>query len=63
MADTVLKMRVLWAWLVNTYSEWRKEVWAKDLDQQYCCDGRECGCGGGTVRDNYCWGLSRETDQ
>jgi hypothetical protein len=29
---------------------WKKDVWAKDLDSHWCCDGRECCCGGITIR-------------
>lgn len=24
----------------------------QDLDEPYCCSGRECGCGGGTLREH-----------
>ena len=30
--DTILKLRVLIAWLRNTYAEWRKDVWSAELD-------------------------------
>lgn len=52
------KLRILLLLLRNAYSEWRTEIWPKDLDAPYCCDGRECGCYGSSLRDVYLW---RET--
>lgn len=60
MADVGLKLRVLIVWLRNAYAEWQKEVWNSELDARYCCDGRECGCEGSTVREVFCWNLGRD---
>lgn len=59
--DAILKLRVLTALLRNTYAEWRKDVWSAELDARYCCDGRECCCGGATVREVFCLNLGRDT--
>lgn len=53
MSDFLFKLRILWMLLRCTYSEWRREVWVRNLDSPYCCDGRECGCYGTTVRELY----------
>ncbi len=53
MRDTLLKFRLLWIGLRSAYEEWKSEVWKKDLDGQYCCDGRECGCYAMTRREMY----------
>lgn len=53
MKDTIVKLRILWIWLHGSYETWRSDVWAVDLDSQYCCDGRECGCYGATYREVY----------
>lgn len=53
MKDIFEKLRILWLLLADTCESWHKEVWKTDLDAQFCCDGRECGCGGATVRDIY----------
>lgn len=55
MADFLDKLRILKMMLQGTYDEWKSEVWAKELDQRYCCDGRECGCMASTVREVYGW--------
>jgi hypothetical protein len=41
---------VLAAWKEYGFDYWRKEVWERDPDGRYCCDGYMCGCGGATVR-------------
>ena len=58
MRDTIFKLKILHQILVGAYDEWRKEIWEKDLDENYCCSGIEggvavCGCGGMTVREIY----------
>lgn len=53
MRDAMTKLRILWDLLNDTCEQWHSEVWSKDLDRRYCCDGRECGCCGATVRDIY----------
>lgn len=54
MSDVLLKLRILWrAFILRAWAEWRREVWSKDLDALYCCNGRECGCRGATVSDVF----------
>jgi hypothetical protein len=30
---------------------WKENIYPKDPDQRYCCNGHECGCEGATIRD------------
>lgn len=53
MSERIEKIGMLWSFLSKAFTEWRDEVWRSDLDAHYCCDGRECGCGGITVRGAY----------
>lgn len=53
------KLRIL-AWMLRgMFDQWRQEIWRHDLDAPYCCDGRECGCRGATLRDVYMWDVKR----
>lgn len=61
MSDIAFKLRILRVLLANAYEEWRGTIWRKDLDGQYCCDGRECCCGGETIRDMWSWELEPNT--
>jgi hypothetical protein len=47
------KVSILIGFLRGSFNEWRTEVWRRDLDEQYCCSGRECGCGGATVEEVF----------
>lgn len=53
--DIIFKLRVLCWLLGNAWGDWQSQVWEKDLDSQGCCDGRECFCGGETVREQWAW--------
>lgn len=53
MADTVTKLRILRHMLSAALDEWINQIWRRDLDSTYCCDGRECGCNAATLRDIY----------
>jgi hypothetical protein len=53
MSDVIQKFRMLTLMLTSTYHDWKSEVWQKDLDSLYCCDGRECGCDGETIREQW----------
>lgn len=55
LGDFAFKLRVLRYLLSNALSDWKAEVWRKDLDAQSCCDGRECCCGGETNRQMWSW--------
>lgn len=57
MKERIEKLRILW-WMLTadlrmTFKTWHREVWERDLDNQYCCNGRECGCYGATVREMF----------
>jgi hypothetical protein len=52
------KLRVLRYLLRASFDEWRDTVWRKDPDSQYCCDGRECCCGGETIEEMWSWHLN-----
>lgn len=51
MTDFFFKLRILRLMVTSSFSEWRTDVWKRELDAYYCCDGRECGCMGTTVRE------------
>ena len=51
MKDLIFKLKILFLMLASAQEEWRKHVWERDLDSRDCCSGRECCCGGATVRD------------
>lgn len=60
VSDLIFKIRVLKMMVTASYEEWRDHVWSRDLDEPFCCDGRECGCGGDTVREMWGWHINRE---
>ena len=51
MTDIIFKLRFLWPHIMNGYELWKSSIWDKDLDSNLCCDGKECGCGGESIRD------------
>lgn len=54
MSDALNKLRIFWqCFLLPAIYEWHQEAWSRDLDSAYCCDGRECGCYGATVRETF----------
>lgn len=53
MNQVIRKLRILTGMLRSVFESWREDVWARDLDGRYCCDGRECGCGGDTLGEVY----------
>lgn len=55
MGNLLFKLRILGYLLRCGFEEWRQDVWRRDLDSSYCCDGRECGCAGSTVRELWSW--------
>ena len=55
LPDIIDKLRILRMLMRATFEQWQTEIWPHDLDTRYCCDGRECGCGGSTFREIYMW--------
>lgn len=53
MRDALFKLRILRVMLGGAYTEWRDYIANRDLDGLYCCDGRECCCGGETLREMW----------
>ena len=51
MKDKYLKLVILWQMLASSFRYWKQGYWGKDLDERACCDGRECGCYGMTIRE------------
>jgi len=51
--QTLRKLKVLYWFAVNAFCEWKAEIWDKDLDERFCCDGQMCGCGGSTVGETF----------
>lgn len=47
------KVRILLNLIRGQFDFWRIEVLRRDLDELYCCTGRECGCFGATVGDVF----------
>jgi hypothetical protein len=52
--DCFKKIEILYWWLLSSFSDWKKEVWKRDLNELYCCNGNECGCAGQTVGEVFC---------
>ena len=54
MRNIAWKLKVLYWHMVGAYDTWKTEVWARDPEERYCCDGGndrgECGCEGLSVR-------------
>ena len=57
MSDRIFKLRILLNNLIEDIKTcvwlWNREVWERDLDAYFCCDGRECGCEGVSIREFY----------
>ena len=53
MKDTIFKLKLLWIFLIDAYENWKREIWKRELDENQCCDGRECCCGGASIRDSW----------
>ena len=51
--DIFLKLRILTIFLLFAWHDWCTEIWYKDLDSHYCCNGNMCACGGVSVREIY----------
>jgi hypothetical protein len=41
---------ILNAWGKESRAYWHEEIWLRDPDERYCCNGHLCGCHGLTVR-------------
>lgn len=53
MRNLIDKLRILFIFLADAVNRWEHEILENDIDSPYCCDGRECGCGGTTIREAY----------
>ena len=53
MKDKAFKLKLLALMLLRAFECWRQETWGADLDEPYCCGGRDCGCGALTRREIY----------
>ena len=53
MKDWWYKLRILEWLLTDAYRQWRDNVRDYDLDSVECCGGRDCLCGGMTVREAW----------
>ncbi len=49
----IWKLRILRLMLLAEFEQWKKDVWVREPDSRWCCDGRECSCGGATVAEMY----------
>lgn len=59
--DLVFKLRLLIFFIRNGVEDWKREIWNRELDAPYCCDGRECGCQASTTRELYAWHLEQQS--
>ena len=62
MSDVVFKLRCLIYALRDVFNGWKENVWDVQLDELYCCNGRECGCNAATNRDYVKWGYQIDLD-
>lgn len=53
MGKLFRKLYILGLLIAGAFDNWRTDIWPRDLDARYCCDGRECGCGGATTWEIY----------
>lgn len=55
MKNTLLKIKILFThyFFYIDYEGWKEAIWDRDLDELDCCNGRECGCEGRTIKQNY----------
>lgn len=57
MSDLFKKLKILCWCLTDTYMEWVEEIWKRDLNENHCCDGRECCCGGASIDELWSYAL------
>jgi hypothetical protein len=55
MNDLKFKLKVLFVSLIDNFKAWKEQVWNVELDEYYCCNGRECGCMGTSQREYIKW--------
>jgi hypothetical protein len=60
MKDFFIKLQILCYFILNATWNWKREIWGKNLDSYYCCNGDMCGCQGITIRENWEWQLNRK---
>lgn len=53
MNNTLWKIKMLCLFIMGAFEDWKSNIWVRDPDQNYCCDGRECACGGYSVREVF----------
>jgi hypothetical protein len=51
MTDDLFKAKILEILIRGALDDWIQNVRDRDLDEYNCCSGRDCLCGGQTVRD------------
>lgn len=53
MRTFYLKIRELFLWQYQAYIDWKTYIWDVDIDSDFvCCNGKDCACGGLTVRQS-----------
>lgn len=53
LLDLLWKLALLPRFLKSGYCSWTTEIWRRDPDERYCCDGAMCCCGGIALREAY----------
>lgn len=53
--DKLFKLKLLYIFIIDSLKAWKEFIWDVELDELYCCNGRECGCQGITNRQLIMW--------
>ena len=60
MKDILMKLRILLYFIFDGMKMWKKEVWQRNLNEHFCCNGDMCGCQGISVREEWEYNLKRK---
>lgn len=56
MKDKIYKIKIFFKHYLTFYigfQDWKEQVWESSLDEETCCSGYMCNCGGRTIRQNF----------
>jgi len=53
MKDILTKIHILYFFISDAIHGWKKEIWKRDINDYYCCNGEMCGCRGSSIREVY----------
>jgi hypothetical protein len=63
MKQIIPKLKILLIILMSAFDEWKTQVYPRDIDGHYCCNGDYCGCGGMTIRELYSIEINKPKSQ